>query len=123
MRDPKKYTRSLIVCQSTVTITYIVIGIVVYYFCGSFVASPALGSAGVTMKKICYGLALPGLLVTVTIVSHVGTSCIHNDEQGLTLYSSQQNTYSFDFYEAPHISRTTLSPTGLSGSDAQAAAS
>jgi hypothetical protein len=32
MRDPKKYTRSLIVCQSTVTITYIVIGIVVYYF-------------------------------------------------------------------------------------------
>ena len=74
MRDPKKYTRSLIVCQSTVTITYIVIGIVVYYFCGSFVASPALGSAGVTMKKICYGLALPGLLVTVTIVSPIGLS-------------------------------------------------
>lgn len=123
MRDPKKYTRSLIVCQSTVTITYIVIGIVVYYFCGSFVASPALGSAGVTMKKICYGLALPGLLVTVTIVSHVGTSCIHNDEQGLTLYSSQQNTYSFDFYEALRISRTTLSPTGLSGLDAPADAS
>lgn len=71
MRDPRKYTRSLIICQSAVTITYIVIGIVVYYFCGSFVASPALGSAGVTMKKICYGLALPGLLVTVTIVSHV----------------------------------------------------
>lgn len=73
MRDPRKYTRSLIICQTTVTITYVVIGIVVYYFCGSFVASPALGSAGVTMKKICYGLALPGLLVTVTIVSHVRT--------------------------------------------------
>jgi len=65
------YTRSLIICQTTVTITYIVIGIVVYYFCGSFVASPALGSAGITMKKVCYGLALPGLIVTVTIVSHV----------------------------------------------------
>jgi hypothetical protein len=48
-----------------------VIGIVVYYFCGSFVASPALGSAGITMKKVCYGLALPGLIVTVTIISHV----------------------------------------------------
>lgn len=71
MRDPKKYTRSLVICQTTVTVTYITIGIVVYYFCGSFVASPALGSAGVTMKKVCYGLALPGLLATVTIVSHV----------------------------------------------------
>jgi len=71
MRDPRQYTRSLIICQSTVTITYLVIGVVVYYFCGSFVASPALGSAGITMKKVCYGLALPGLIVTVTIISHV----------------------------------------------------
>lgn len=71
MRDPKQYTRSLIICQTTVTVTYVVIGIVVYYFCGSYVASPALGSAGVTMKKVCYGLALPGLLATVMLTSHV----------------------------------------------------
>ena len=103
MRDPKKYTRSLIVCQSTVTITYIVIGIVVYYFCGSFVASPALGSAGVTMKKICYGLALPGLLVTVTIVSHVSALCGYDEHSGLTLCSYQQNTSSSDSCEAPSI--------------------
>ena len=74
MRDPRFYTRSLIVCQTTVTITYAVIGIVVYYFCGSYVASPALGSAGPLMKKICYGLALPGLLVTTTLVIHVSTN-------------------------------------------------
>jgi hypothetical protein len=123
MRDPKKYTRSLIVCQSTVTITYIVIGIVVYYFCGSFVASPALGSAGVTMKKICYGLALPGLLVTVTIVSHVSTLCIQIYWSGLTLCSSQQNTFSSDSYEALNILRTTPSLTGLSGSGAPVDAS
>lgn len=78
MRDPKKYTRSLVICQTTVTVTYITIGIVVYYFCGSYVASPALGSAGVTMKKVCYGLALPGLLATVTIVSHVSHASITN---------------------------------------------
>lgn len=76
MRDPKLYTRSLVMCQIIVTVTYITIGIVVFYFCGSFVASPALGSAGVTMKKVCYGLALPGLLATVTLVSHVSrTPC------------------------------------------------
>ena len=71
MRDPTKYTRSLVICQSVVTITYITVGIVVYYYCGSYVASPALGSAGKTVKKVAYGFALPGLLVTTTLVIHV----------------------------------------------------
>lgn len=71
MRDPKMYTRSLLICQGGVTATYFVIGTVVYYFCGSYVASPALGSAGPLIKKIAYGLALPGLTVTTTLVLHV----------------------------------------------------
>lgn len=71
MREPRHYTRSLIICQSGVTITYIVIGVVVYYYAGSFVSSPALGSAGVLIKKVCYGFALPGLIVTTTLVIHL----------------------------------------------------
>ncbi|KAL2434867.1 Transmembrane transporter [Exophiala dermatitidis] len=71
MRDPRHYTRSLLICQSGVTAVYMSIGVVVYYFCGSYVASPALGSAGHLMKKISYGFALPGLLVTTTLVIHV----------------------------------------------------
>lgn len=71
MREPQHYTRSLLACQSIVTVTYITIGIVVYYYCGSYVASPALGSAGVLMKKVCYGFALPGLIVTAMLMTHV----------------------------------------------------
>lgn len=71
MRDPRLYTRSLIVCQSTVSAVYITIGVVVYYYCGSYVASPALGSAGHTMKKVCYGVALPGLFVSTILTTHV----------------------------------------------------
>lgn len=71
MREPRHYTRSLVICQSVVTATYIAIGCVVYYFCGSYVASPALGSAGPTVKKISYGFALPGLLMTTLLVIHV----------------------------------------------------
>jgi amino acid permease len=71
MKQPKNYTKAMIICQSVVTATYIIIGVVVYYFCGSYVASPALGSAGIVMKKICYGLALPGLVATICIVTHV----------------------------------------------------
>jgi Transmembrane amino acid transporter protein len=74
MRAPEQYTRSLLLCQSVVGVTYIVIGVVVYYYCGSFVASPALGSAGTLLKKVCYGLALPGLCVSTLLFVHVSTN-------------------------------------------------
>ena len=71
MRDPHHYTRALAICQGTMTAVYITVGCVVYYYCGSYVASPALGSAGKIMKKVCYGLALPGLIVTTMLYVHV----------------------------------------------------
>lgn len=71
MRDPRHYSRALAACQSVVTVFYLVIGIVVYYYCGSYVASPALGSAGPTMKVVSYGFALPGLLVSTLLFIHV----------------------------------------------------
>ncbi|KEF62009.1 uncharacterized protein A1O9_03581 [Exophiala aquamarina CBS 119918] len=76
MRVPEQYTRSLLLCQSVVATTYIVIGVVVYYYCGSFVASPALGSAGVLLKKICYGLALPGLCVSTLLFVHIAAKYV-----------------------------------------------
>ncbi|RBA11006.1 hypothetical protein FPRO05_14301 [Fusarium proliferatum] len=71
MRNPQEYTKALILCQSIMTVLYLIIGIVVYYYCGSFVASPALGSAGPMIKKICYGISLPGLLITTTLCLHL----------------------------------------------------
>lgn len=71
MRDPQLYTRALTICQVTVTIVYIIVGTIMYYFCGSYVASPAIGSAGPLMKKIGYGLALPGLLGSAILLCHV----------------------------------------------------
>ncbi|KAL4750343.1 hypothetical protein BDW72DRAFT_203981 [Aspergillus terricola var. indicus] len=76
MRDPKYYTRSLMICQSGVTAIYTTTGTVVYYYCGSYVASPALGSAGPTVKKVAYGFALPGLIVTVMLVIHLPAKII-----------------------------------------------
>ncbi|KAJ5347595.1 transmembrane amino acid transporter protein-domain-containing protein, partial [Penicillium brevicompactum] len=71
MRDPRKYTQAVLICQVTVTAVFMTIGCVVYYYCGSYVASPALGSAGGIIKKISYGFAMPGLIVTTTICTHV----------------------------------------------------
>lgn len=74
MRDPRHYSRSLMICQLLVTAIYLAIGCVVYYYCGSYVASPALGSAGANLKKVAYGCALPGLIVTATLYVHVRSS-------------------------------------------------
>lgn len=71
MRDPLLYPRALAVCQTAVTIVYIIVGTVVYYYCGSYVASPALGSAGDIVKKVSYGIALPGLIVSCVLFVHV----------------------------------------------------
>ncbi|KAI9041759.1 uncharacterized protein KD926_006483 [Aspergillus affinis] len=71
MRNPHHYTRSLLICQSGVTVLYLAVGITVYYYCGSYVASPALGSAGLLMKRVCYGFALPGLVVSTFLFVHV----------------------------------------------------
>lgn len=96
MREPRLYTRSMLICQSAVTLVYVAIGVVVYYFCGSYVASPALGSAGVLLKKVCYGLALPGLLVTVTLFIHVSSFRISSDSfMELTTYRWPRSLFLF----------------------------
>ena len=74
MRDPRLYARALLVCQSGITVAYVTIGCVVYYYCGSYVASPTLGSAGALLKKVCYGIALPGLLIGATLSLHVSST-------------------------------------------------
>ncbi|KAM0302685.1 hypothetical protein ACHAPM_004687 [Fusarium culmorum] len=71
MREPRHYTKAMLLCQAVATATYLSVGIIIYYFCGSYVATPALGSAGKTIKKAAYGLALPGLIVGATINTHV----------------------------------------------------
>lgn len=73
MRNPRDYTKSLVIAQVVVSLVYLVIGVVVYYFCGSYVSTPALGSAGATMKKVCYGIALPGLVASCMLFVHVSS--------------------------------------------------
>lgn len=71
MRNPREYTKALVACQSVVTITYVTVGIIVYYYAGSYVTSPAIGSAGPVVKKAAYGIALPGLFATSILLIHV----------------------------------------------------
>ncbi|GAA6034593.1 hypothetical protein JCM8097_005413 [Rhodosporidiobolus ruineniae] len=62
MRNPRDFPKAVALCQTFVTVFYIVVGVVVYLYAGQYVASPALGTAGTLIKRVAYGLALPGLL-------------------------------------------------------------
>ncbi|BGP40954.1 hypothetical protein JCM10450v2_004959 [Rhodotorula kratochvilovae] len=71
MRNPRDYPKAVALCQSFVTLFYIVVGVVVYMYAGQYVASPALGTAGVLIKRVAYGLALPGLFAAAIIYTHL----------------------------------------------------
>lgn len=71
MKEPQKFTRSLIFGQGFIVLTCLAIASIVYGKVGQYLASPALGSAGPLIKKVSYGIALPGLLVTAVLYSHI----------------------------------------------------
>lgn len=71
MRNPRMYKRAMLINQAFVTTVYIVIASVVYWYCGKYVTQPALGSAGPLMKKIAYGLSIPGLFFSVFLWIHI----------------------------------------------------
>jgi hypothetical protein len=52
MRDPREYNKSMFTAQAFITVFNLVVGIVIYTYCGQYVASPALGSAGPLIKKV-----------------------------------------------------------------------
>ncbi|GAA5880486.1 hypothetical protein JCM16303_005399 [Sporobolomyces ruberrimus] len=71
MRNQRDYKKAVLLCQGFVTCFYLAIGIAVYMKAGQYVASPALGTAGVLLKRISYGLAIPGLLASGVIYAHL----------------------------------------------------
>ncbi|KAK6087032.1 neutral amino acid transporter [Seiridium cupressi] len=71
MRNPKSFKKALFTSQLFLSICYISFGVVVYKYCGQYVASPSLGSAGGTLEKIAYGISIPGFIMTSTLWVHL----------------------------------------------------
>ncbi|KAI1084349.1 transmembrane amino acid transporter [Whalleya microplaca] len=71
MKRPRDYNKAVYLCMGIVTASYLSFSLVVYRWCGKWVASPSLGSAGYTVKKVAYGIGLIGLLVSACLYIHV----------------------------------------------------
>jgi hypothetical protein len=76
MRKPRDYRKAAIVAGVLVGSMYISFSLVIYRWCGIYLATPAFGSAGELFKKISYGIALPGLVIGVGIYQHVAAKLI-----------------------------------------------
>ena len=76
MRDPRLFFRSMYTCMLWITTSYLALAITVYAYCGKWVASPALGSAGPTIKIIAYAIAIPGLIAGAMICVHVAAKSL-----------------------------------------------
>ena len=76
MRKPHDYRKAAILAGFLVGAMYLSFSLVIYRWCGIWLATPAFGSAGPLFKKISYGIALPGLVIGVGIYQHVAAKLI-----------------------------------------------
>lgn len=71
MREPRQYFHSLYLCHGIMVALYFSIGIVVYLFSGSHINPSLFASLHPTAEKICWGLALMGLIPSAILLGHV----------------------------------------------------
>lgn len=76
MRKPQDYRKSVYLSMGLATASYVTFALVIYAWCGKWIASPALGTAGGLVKRISYGIALPGLIVSGSLFVHIAAKYV-----------------------------------------------
>ncbi|KAG9190772.1 hypothetical protein G6011_08860 [Alternaria panax] len=82
LEDPRDFRKALIFEQGIAVTFYMLISVIIYYYAGPLVASPALGSASPLVSKICFGIALPTIIVAGVVNGSVATKYIYFRDQG-----------------------------------------
>ncbi|KAL4793766.1 transmembrane amino acid transporter protein-domain-containing protein [Aspergillus venezuelensis] len=77
MHTPSDYVKSIWALGLTEIFIYTVTGAIVYAFVGQDVGSPALLSAGHTMSRIAFGIALPVIFISGSINTVVAGRVVH----------------------------------------------
>ncbi|CAI7657753.1 unnamed protein product [Penicillium discolor] len=75
--NPTDFPKSIAMLQIVNTVMYLVTALVIYRFAGYGVKSPALSSASPLMRKVCYGLAIPTVIIAGVIFGHVACKYVY----------------------------------------------
>ncbi|KAF2840856.1 amino acid transporter [Patellaria atrata CBS 101060] len=76
MRNPRDFSKALAVSIGFSTLFYMFVGVIIYYYAGPNIASPALGSASPVVRKIAFGLAAPTIVIAGVINGHVAAKYV-----------------------------------------------
>lgn len=77
MHTPRDFVKSIWALGLTEIVVYTLTGALIYAFVGQDVASPALTSAGHTLSRIAYGIALPVIFISGSINTVVFGRQVH----------------------------------------------
>ncbi|KAJ4365222.1 hypothetical protein N0V83_008840 [Neocucurbitaria cava] len=77
LRDPRDFKKALYFEQGIAITFYMIISVIIYYYAGPLVASPALGSASPLFSRICFGIALPTIVVAGVVNGSVACKYIY----------------------------------------------
>ncbi|KAJ6178195.1 hypothetical protein N7519_008656 [Penicillium mononematosum] len=77
LKNPKDFTKSLLLLQGIDMGLYITAALVIYRYAGSGVTSPALGSASPMVAKVAYGISLPTIIIAGVINGHVAFKYVY----------------------------------------------
>ncbi|KAI3212661.1 hypothetical protein CBS147311_234 [Penicillium roqueforti] len=77
MHTPRDFIKSIWTLGITEIVIYTITGATIYAFVGQDVSSPALTSAGTTLSRIAYGIALPVIFISGSINTVVFGRVVH----------------------------------------------
>ncbi|CAI7656923.1 unnamed protein product [Penicillium bialowiezense] len=77
METPSDFKKSLFMLQTFEISLYLTSAVVIYYYVGTDVHSPALTSAGPLMSKVAYGIAIPTIVGAGVVNGHIGLKYLY----------------------------------------------
>ena len=77
LRKPEEFPKALLLLQGCDVSMYVITAVVIYYYAGDKVKSPALDSAGPLIRKVAYGVAIPTIVVAGVVNGHVAVKYLY----------------------------------------------
>lgn len=97
LKNPRDFPKALAFLQCSDISMYIITAVVVYYYAGDHVASPALDSASEVVKKVAYGVAIPTIVIAGVVNGHVGVKYLYvrllRDHKDDLLHQKNRKSY------------------------------